>query len=226
MHRLLLIAGALCLTIGTVSAQPAWPDASPEPGLERIAEPPIAGQLDPQPRRITPRGGSTDTSDARGDEPIRRPATAWTAFGCLAVILIVIVAAARLWKKHGPTLATGLPAEALEVLGKRQLDRRHAIQMIRCGPRILILGVADEGLRTLAEISDPVEVDYLAGLCRRSDSDESGGKSFLSLFRRFHENTSTLDAPEFRGRVDQVLAERFSRSTAGVDGRSEGLARA
>ena len=226
MHRVLLIAGALWLSIGTAAsqAQPPWPDAHAAPAVQPPA-PATVPDARREPLRITPRAHSADRSDpSNGGQGTRPRASPWTAFASLAAMLIVIVAAARVWKKHAPQTAGRLPAEAVEVLGRRQLDRRHAIQIVRCGSRILILGVAGEGLRTLSEISDPAEVDDIAALCRRSSRDETGGQGFLSLFRRFREEAEA-DAPVLRGRVDEVLAKRFSREGAGA-GRSEGLARA
>jgi flagellar biogenesis protein FliO len=77
-----------------------------------------------------------------------------------------------------------LPTEALELLGKRTIEPRVSIQMVRCGGKILVLGVSPEGIRTLSEISDPVEVDLLAGACRRRESEGSAAASFGKLLQR------------------------------------------
>ena len=59
-----------------------------------------------------------------------------------------------------------LPVEAVEVLGRTAVDGRHAISLVRCGSRVLVLSVDDaEGLSTLAEINDPQEVNLLVDLC-------------------------------------------------------------
>jgi flagellar biogenesis protein FliO len=93
----------------------------------------------------------------------------WTTMGSLVAVIAVIVLAAKFVRKHAPAAAAVLPPEAFRVLGRKSLDMRHAVHLVRLGSRLLVLGVSPEGMRTLAEISDPVEVDYLAGLCARSE---------------------------------------------------------
>ena len=212
MHRLALLFGAVWIAAGPgmLHAQPPWPA---DPAHSTAAASSSAAPPAPS-RRITPRDGRAEPEQPAVPSAARRAPSPWTAFVSLGVIVAVIVVGSRLWKKHGPPLRLGLPSEALEILGKRQLDRRHAIQMIRCGSRILILGVSDEGLRTLAEITDPVEVDYFAGVCRRSDPVQDVGQSFLSLFQRSQETIAADELGEIRGRVDRVLAERFTQSAS------------
>jgi hypothetical protein len=57
--------------------------------------------------------------------------------------------------------------EAVEVLGRAVVDGRHAISLVRCGSRVLVLSVdATGGLSTLAEINEADEVNLLIDLCR------------------------------------------------------------
>ena len=204
MHRLLLTAAVLSLTAAPAEAQPPWPATTSQPSAG-----PSASPLAEAPRRITPRPASGQTAATPGRSPAARGVPSpWTAFGSLAVIVGLIVVAARVWKTHGPPIGGGLPSDALEILGRRPLDRRNAIQIVRCGSRILILGVGEDGLRTLAEISDPAEVESLTGICRREASDQEGGPGVLGFLRRPHA-ASTLEGPQFRGRIDEVLAHRF-----------------
>ena len=140
-------------------------------------------------RPLTPRKAESSTEDkpeAGGRRPRTPAASSWTtAIGGLTIVLLLIGAAALLLRKHAPAVAGVLPAEALQVLGRRHVDARNSIQLVRCGSRILVLAnCAQQGLRTLAEISDPVEVDLLAGLCRRSDA--TAGKSDFGQFINRH----------------------------------------
>jgi hypothetical protein len=73
------------------------------------------------------------------------------------------------------------------------LDYRSTIQLVRCGSRLLVIGVSQAGMTTLAEITDPVEVDYLAGFCKPSQP-VSVGESFSQLFRRFQGERADDDA--------------------------------
>jgi len=61
---------------------------------------------------------------------------------------------------------------------------------------MLVLGVGPDGIRTLSEITDPVEVDLLAGACRRRDETASG-PTFSQLF---HRETTPARSPESRAR--------------------------
>jgi len=47
-----------------------------------------------------------------------------------------------------------------------------------------MVGASQEGMTTLSEITDPVEIDYLAGLCKPSEP-ASVAHSFNQLFQRF-----------------------------------------
>lgn len=59
----------------------------------------------------------------------------------------------------------GLPVDALELLGRRAIEQKVAIHLIRCGTRVLVVGVSPEGARTLSEITDPAEVQRLVDAC-------------------------------------------------------------
>jgi hypothetical protein len=59
----------------------------------------------------------------------------------------------------------GLPVAALELMGRRVIDQKVAIHLVRCGGRILVLSVSTEGARTLSEITDPEEVHRMIEAC-------------------------------------------------------------
>ena len=107
-----------------------------------------------------------------------------TTLVALTFIVLFILIAARLWKKHGPKIGEGLPAEILEPLGKRYIDQKQAIQLVRLGTRILVLGSNQDNITTLAEITDPLEVDYLSGACRRNNEEQNVVTNFNKLFQR------------------------------------------
>jgi flagellar biogenesis protein FliO len=48
-------------------------------------------------------------------------------------------------------VVAGSRVEHLEVVARRQLSRSSSVALVRCGPRVLLLGVADTGLQVLAE---------------------------------------------------------------------------
>ena len=98
------------------------------------------------------------------------------------------------------------------MLGRKPLDYRNTIHLVRCGSRILILGSSQAGLASLSEISDPVEVDYLAGLCKPSEPG-SVADTFNQLFRKFQAPETTEAAggesePEADGDPAVLAASR------------------
>ncbi|MBT4866875.1 MAG: FliO/MopB family protein [Planctomycetaceae bacterium] len=147
-------------------------------------------------RPITPSGQHPGSGEADKNGRSSVGQSAWKTFGTLAAIIGLIVVGARFWKKHGPKLTGGLPVEAIDVLGKRSVDARQSIVLVRLGSRILVLGSTANGLRTLSEVTDPVEVDYLAGLCHQRDAESGVAQSFRSLFGGQMAAGSTVDSAE------------------------------
>jgi flagellar biogenesis protein FliO len=101
----------------------------------------------------------------------------------LAVMIVSLIAIARLWKKHGPMASGALPPEAVEFLGRKMIDQRNMIHLVRVGSKIVVLGTSSQGVSTLTEITDPVEVDMLAGLCQKRPG-ETKSQSFRTLFNK------------------------------------------
>jgi len=122
-------------------------------------------------------------SEGKADKP---PVTLspWSAAGALAVVVGLILVLARLFRRHAPMFQQTLPQEALEILGRRHVDPRQTILLVRIGSRILVIGSSANGLNSLGEIVDPVEVDVLAGMCRRDPQTGVLGTSFFKLLKR------------------------------------------
>jgi flagellar biogenesis protein FliO len=137
----------------------------------------------PAPTSPTPTSWSERTRAKSADKSHERPVTTlstWTAVGALAFVLGLIGILARLFRKHAPMFQQGLPPEALEILGRRFIDQRQAILLVRIGSRILVVGSSPSGLQPLGEVTDPVEVDLVAGLCHRNEN-RGIGSSFVQL---------------------------------------------
>lgn len=78
------------------------------------------------------------------------------------------------WLKPLSGATRSLPIEALELLGRRTIEPKVSIHMVRCGAKILVIGVTPEGVQSLSEIVDPIEVDRLTEIChQQSDSRQS-----------------------------------------------------
>jgi flagellar biogenesis protein FliO len=126
----------------------------------------------------------------------------WTAVSALAVVVGLILILSRIFRRHTPLLGQGLPSEALEVLGRRFLDQRQSIVLVRIGSRILVVGSSTAGMQGLGELSDPVEVDLIAGLCRGNKAGGGLGASFLSMLSgQTRAASKTSSRPKSSGRT-------------------------
>ncbi|MEO1999826.1 MAG: flagellar biosynthetic protein FliO [Planctomycetaceae bacterium] len=135
-------------------------------------------------RRITRSASLTRTSDGARARKISPAGSLWTTFGALLILIAIILVAARLWKRHLPSVGGLLGGEVIEMLGRKPIDQKRQLQLIRIGSRILVVGTWAEGMVTLTEITEPSEVDCIAGLCHDSGQGLPGTSPFANLFRR------------------------------------------
>lgn len=174
----------------------AWPvapatysDPTPRP---RVAE----TELDPK------SGGAGSahhlTSNAPGGEgkPLARPGgvthgreitglpSVWGTLGSLILVIAIFCGAMWMLRRASPQTVRTLPREALEVLGRSPLAGKQQVHLVRCGNKLLLLAIAPGEVKTLTEITDPVEVDRLAGLCVQNSS-SSATASFRQVFQQF-----------------------------------------
>lgn len=126
------------------------------------------------------------TGNVRIKSNVSRPSSLplWGTVAGLALLAAGLACAARWIRRHGPAVLRALPDEAVEPLGQRALSRGVTVHLVRCGQKMLLLGVGPDGVRTLSEITDPVEVDLLAGACRRRDEASPGMAAFAQLLQR------------------------------------------
>ncbi len=114
----------------------------------------------------------------------------------LGGVLGLIVLLSRFAKKKMPFATQRLSNDVCEVLGRRPIDTRHSIIYVRTGQRILILGSSVDGLNTLAEITDPVEVDHINGQCRAAAETTDVGASFRMLLSRGTRESTAVNLDE------------------------------
>ena len=143
----------------------------------------------------------------------RTSQTATTGWGStvwpLLAIVRAIVLGTRWLKKYSPTATRGLPSEAFDVLGRRMVDQRTSVVMARCGSRILVLSLSPHGLQTLAEITDPVEVDCLAGLCHTTQRDQSLADTFRAMLHKPTVAKSVTSTPAVAAQSNQFNESRW-----------------
>ncbi len=106
-----------------------------------------------------------------GGDSEKKPADAPSLIpliGSLIFVLGLFFALAWAMRRMSPAGAAILPAEAFEMLGRAPLANRQQANLIRCGGKLLLISASATGAATLAEITDPAEVERLTVLCRQS----------------------------------------------------------
>ncbi len=143
-----------------------------------------------------------DANLARGNAKTSWSATVWS----LSFVVGLIVVGAQWLKSRSPEVARGLPTEVFEILGRKAIDPRTSVVLARCGSRLLMLSQSPHGLQTLAEITDPVEIDCLAGLCRATQREQTLVEIFRAMLHKPTVSKSATPTPT--NSLDDRLAAR------------------
>jgi flagellar biogenesis protein FliO len=144
--------------------------------------PPIEGKSLPLPPRGSAR--SADAAEPKRARPLSPTSSISTGLAALAVVLGVFLAGAWALRRAMPSAGNRLPADVVEVLGCTPLAARQFAHLVRCGNKLLLVHLAPGSVETLTEITDPAEVDRLAGLCRQSHP-QSTTANFRQIFQQF-----------------------------------------
>jgi flagellar biogenesis protein FliO len=99
-------------------------------------------------------------------------------------VLALFLCVAWFMRRGLPAGTALLPSEVVEVLGRAPLAGRQQMQLIRCGNKLLLVCLSVGCAETLTEITEPAEVDRLAGLCRESHP-HSATAAFRHVFQQF-----------------------------------------
>jgi flagellar biogenesis protein FliO len=104
-----------------------------------------------------------------------------TVVGSLAVALGLFWACAWAMRRGLPNNARRLPAEVVDVLGRAPLAGRQQMHVLRFGNKLLLVCISAGGVDTLGEITDPAEIDRVAGLCEQQRP-QSATTAFKQIF--------------------------------------------
>jgi flagellar biogenesis protein FliO len=77
-----------------------------------------------------------------------------------------------------------LPSEVVSVLGRVPIAARQFAELLRVGNKLVLVALTPTGPATLTEVTDPVEVDRLVGMCQQVDP-HSTTKVFEQVFQQF-----------------------------------------
>lgn len=125
-------------------------------------------------------------------DAIRTSPTSLRAFGTtassLAVVLAVFGLGAYAYRRYARPGGTAPQPAALQVLTRLPLGNRQSLALVRCGKRLLLVGLSPGGPRTLAEFSDADEINRLV--------------SSIGRGRDFHQTLTALAADDHQGDFD------------------------
>jgi len=146
-----------------------------------------------------------------------------TVISSLAVVLGMFFLAAWLMRRGAPKGSGRLPGEVVEVLGRAPLIGRQQLHVLRFGGKLVLVSLGSGDIETISEITDPEEVDRLAGLCQQTRKD-SATKAFRQVFQQLgrhkaaHESLSPKTHNGFRPTsFDDNDAPKPSGTWEGVD---------
>ena len=133
----------------------------------------------------------------------------------LGFVIVLMLGVAKVVQRRNPFAVTGVPREAIDVLGRRTVDPRNSIYIVRVGPKILLLGNSANGLTTLSEIDDPIEVAALSNQCRAAS--ETPPTDLIAWFKGLIGRQSTRgEVRSFEDRFGERLVTDAQQGDAGT----------
>lgn len=122
-----------------------------------------------------PRPSSTETK-TQGKSGIQMLLSVGSS---LMMVIGIFLGCTWLYRKSlGGNKGSGLPRNVVQVLGRTPVATRQQLVLLRFGSKLVLVSMVQGETRTISEITDPLEVDRLAGLC---ESHQPG--SISSSFR-------------------------------------------
>lgn len=113
----------------------------------------------------------------------------YTTGAALAVVLGLFLLFAGLVRRGTKKSNSVLPEEVVSVLGRVPIAARQFAELIRVGNKLVLVSVTPGGAEPLTEITDPIEIDRLVGLCR-SRTKGSSTDEFDQIFRKLADETA------------------------------------
>ena len=117
---------------------------------------------------LAPPGPEKKKTGSDGQRSLAAPVSLLKVVGALGLVLGLFLIAAWAMRRVGPASPPLLPREVVEVLGRAPLAGRQQVHLIRLGRKLVLVSVTPAGIETLSEVTEPEEVDRLAGLCRQA----------------------------------------------------------
>jgi flagellar protein FliO/FliZ len=101
----------------------------------------------------------------------------------LLIVLGLFLGVAWCYRKTLNTSLGGIPKQVVSVLGRTAIAPRQQLVLVRFGSKLVLVSMNQGETRTLSEITDPIEVDRLAGNCE-SHQPHSLTNSFRTILNQ------------------------------------------
>lgn len=101
----------------------------------------------------------------------------------LLIVIGLFLGVAWCYRKTLNTSMGGLPKHVVSVIGRTAIAPRQQLLLVRFGSKLVLVSMVQGEARTISEITDPLEVDQLAGACE-SHQPHSLTNSFRSILNQ------------------------------------------
>lgn len=101
----------------------------------------------------------------------------------LLIVIGLFLGVAWCYRKTLNTSMGGIPKHVVSVLGRTAIAPRQQLVLVRFGSKLVLVSMVQGEARTISEITDPLEVDQMAGACE-SHQPHSLTNSFRSILNQ------------------------------------------
>ncbi len=145
------------------AAHPPAEASSPEERDRRLLAPPTRGQI-----TAVPTGGESSSEGRARPFSMPKIESFATASSGLAIVVGLFLVCMWLLRRSGPKPTSQLPSEAVAVLGRVPLAARNFAHLLQVGNKLVLVAITPDGVAPITEVTDPVEVQRMLGLCLRN----------------------------------------------------------
>lgn len=101
----------------------------------------------------------------------------------LLIVIGLFLGVAWCYRKTLNNSMGGIPKQVVSVLGRTAIAPRQQLVLVRFGSKMVLISLNQGETRTISEITDPIEVDQLAGACE-SHQPHSLTNSFRTILNQ------------------------------------------
>lgn len=142
-------------------------NSSPSQNLRDVEAAPMLSSSGSKRTPLAPPSESTTGTDGPGNSSTLQMIL--SVGSSLMIVIGLFLGVAWCYRKTlRSSIAGGLPQQVVSVLGRTPLAARQQLVLVRFGSKLVLVSLVQGEARTISEITDPLEVDRLAGQCESS----------------------------------------------------------